>query len=239
MLGVIVNTVAVIIGSLIGLLFKKGINKRISDGLMNSVGFATIFIGITGALEGKNTLVLVISLALGALIGFLIDIDKGFNTLSEKVEAKFRKENAEGPTLAQGFVTASLLFCVGAMAVVGSLQAGLSNNNVTLYTKAILDFISSIVLASSLGIGVIFSAITIFVYQGIMVLLSSVISPILTEAIIAEITCVGSLLIVGIGLNLTGATKLKIANFLPAIFLPIGLCPLYDLIASWLSGLIH
>ncbi|MDY3954484.1 MAG: DUF554 domain-containing protein, partial [Anaerovoracaceae bacterium] len=131
---------------------------------------------------------------------------------------------SESASLAEGFVSASLLFCVGAMTIVGSLQAGLSGDNEMLFTKSTLDFISSIVFASALGIGVLLSAVFVFVFQGAIVLLAQVIAPYLNDAVVAEMTCAGSLLILALGLNMLGLTKLKVMNYMPAVFLPILLC---------------
>lgn len=231
MVGVTVNAVAVIIGSLIGLFFKKGIPQRISEAVMIGLGLCTVYVGISGSLEGKNVLVSILSVAIGAVIGTLIDIDRRLNDLGDLVEKKFSKGNGS-VSLSQGFVTASLIFCVGSMTIVGSLQAGLTGNNEMLFTKSLLDFVISIVLSSTLGIGVMLSALFVFVFQGAIALLSGVLSPLLSEAVVCEMTCVGSLLVIAIGLNLAGITKIKVANYLPAVFIPLGLSPLYELIAG-------
>ena len=222
MLGTLVNTSAVILGGTIGVLIKKGINKNISDLIMKGVALCVMYIGVTGSLKGKNTLVAILSIAVGAVIGGLIDFDKHLNNFAVKLENKFSKD--ETSSIAEGFVTASLLFCVGAMAIVGSLQSGLTGNHEMIYTKSLLDFITSIVLASSLGVGVIISSVFVFVYQGAITLLAGVLSPVLAQSTINEITCVGSLLIIGLSLNMLGVTKLKIMNYIPSIFLPILFC---------------
>ncbi len=224
MLGTIVNAIAVIIGGLIGLCLKKGLPGRISDAVMSGVALCTIYIGICGCLEGKNPLIAVISIAAGAIIGTFLDLDGKLNRLGESVEKRFKKRGGEKISLAEGFVSSSLLFCVGAMAIVGALQSGLTGNNETLYTKSVLDFVSSIVFASSMGVGVLFSSIVLFVYQGLITLLSGFLSPVLSDAAVAEMTCAGSILLIGLGLNLLGVTKIKIMNYIPAIFLPILLC---------------
>ncbi len=237
MIGVIANTIAVLIGSAIGLLLKRGIPEKVSGAVMHAIGLCTVYIGISGALGGKNTLVLILSMALGTLLGAWIDIDTRFTGAVEKLEARFRRGDGK-TSIAEGFIAASLLFCVGAMTIVGSLQAGLSGDNSMLFTKSVLDLISSFVFAASLGVGVVFAAGFVFVFQGAIVLAAQFAAPLLSEAVIAEMTCAGSVIIVALGLNLLGITKLKIMNFLPAIFLPILLCPLYDIAAAWLSGLI-
>lgn len=222
MIGVIVNTATVILGSLLGLLLKKGIPEKVSKATMIAIGLCTLYIGIDGALEGSNAIILIVSMVLGTIIGTLIDLDDKINKLGALVEKKMRKTSGT-TSVAEGFVTASLLFCVGAMTIVGSLNAGLSGDNTLLFTKSILDLISSCMLASTLGIGVLFAAAFVFVFQGALVLCAGLLQNVLSDtAMIAEITCAGSVMIIGLGLNLLGISKFKIANFLPAIiFVPI------------------
>lgn len=223
MLVVLVNVGTVLIGSLVGLLLKRGIPEKVTEALMTGIGLCTVFIGISGALQGENTLVLILSMAIGTVIGTLLDIDKQLNRLAAYVEARFKQKDGQ-VTVAEGFVTASLLFCVGAMTIVGSLQAGLTGDCETLYTKATLDLISSCVLAASLGIGVLLSDIFVFIFQGGLVLLAGLIAPFLTDYAIGEMTCAGSVLIIALGLNLIGVTKIKVANYLPVILIPPVLC---------------
>lgn len=225
MLGVIVNVIAIILGSGIGMVLKNGIPERISETMMKGLGLCTLYIGWSGALKGSNTLVLIISMALGIVIGEGLDLDARLNGFAEKLEKKFSKQDGS-ISIAEGFIAASLLFCVGAMTVVGSLQAGLSGNYEMLYTKSVLDFISSMIFASALGIGVMLSAVFVLLFQGGIVLLAQVVAPFLTDGVVAEMTCVGSVLIFALGLNIIGITKLKVLNFLPAMFLPILLTPL-------------
>ena len=217
MLGVFVNVATVILGSSIGLLLKKGIPERISKAVMTAIGLCTVYIGIDGALEGNNTIVLIISMVLGTIIGTAIDIDGKLNKLAGFVERKMKKDNDKS-TVAQGFITGSLLFCVGAMSIVGSLNSGLSGDHTVTYTKAILDLISSCMLASTLGIGVMFAAAFVLVYQGGLVLLAELLQGVLTDtALTSELTCAGSVMIIALGLNITGLSKFKVANFLPAL----------------------
>lgn len=220
LLGTLVNTVAVIFGGTIGLLLNSRFPKRISSSLMKSLGLCVLLIGITGVLKGQNQLITIISMALGTITGELLDLDGKLNRLGDALQAKF-KNNGDKISIAEGFVNASLLFCVGAMAIVGSLQSGLTGDNQTIYTKSLLDFTSSIIFASTLGVGVLFSAAFVFVYQGAITILAHYIAPFLTDAVVAEMTCVGSLLIIGLALNMLGITKLKVMNYVPAIFLPI------------------
>lgn len=226
MLGVIVNTVGVLIGAGIGLLFKKGIPERVSKAAMIGLGACTLYIGISGSLCGENILILIASVVLGAISGTLLDIDGAVNRLAQKVESKFKKEGSQ-VSLAEGFVTATLLFCVGSMTVTGSIQAGMTGDNSILITKAALDLVAAMMLASSLGAGVLLSAAAVFVLQGGLVLLAGVVAPFMSTGAINEMTCAGSLLIVMIGTNMMGITKIKVADYLPAIlFAPI----LYNII---------
>lgn len=230
MLGVLVNTATVIIGSLVGLLFKKGISKKFTDAIMLGIGLCTVYIGITGTLKGENTLVLIISVVIGAVIGTWLDIDKRINAFGEWIGRRFKKSDEGASSVAEGFVTGSLLFCIGAMTIVGSLNAGLTGDNEMLYTKSLLDLISSAMLSVSLGVGVLFSAAFVLVFQGSIVLLAQFLQPILTDAAIAEITCAGSLMIIALGLNIIGVAKIKVANYLPAIIVAPILCWIVTLI---------
>lgn len=221
MIGVIVNTLAVIVGSFFGLIFKKGIPEKYSKAVMTAIALCVIYIGISGSLKCSNTLVLISSMVLGTLAGTIIDLDKRITNLGDVIEKSFKKSGSN-TSIAEGFVTASLLFCVGAMAIVGSLDAGLTGNNSTLFTKSLLDMISAFMLTLSLGLGVMFSAGFIFIFQGAIALLAQFLSPVLCAAAINEITCAGSVMIMALGLNMLGITKIKVANLLPAIlFVPL------------------
>ncbi len=233
--GAIVNALAIIGGSFVGLLIhtfalsrknadgevKSEIGETLSNAMMIGVGLCTLLIGIQGAIKGQNALVTIISMALGALIGTLLDLDGKINKLGEFVEKKTK--NIFG-NISQGFVIASLLFCVGAMAVTGSLESGLTGDHSTQYAKSILDCISSVVFASSMGFGVMLSSVMVLVYQGSITLLAQWIQPLLNDYVITEMTAVGSLLIIGIAFNIMGITKIKLMNYIPAIFLPLLLC---------------
>ena len=230
MLGVIVNVITVIIGSSIGLLFKRGIPEKVSSAAMVGLGACTLYIGISGSLVGENVLILIASVVLGAIVGTLLNIDGAINRFAEKVESRFKK-NGSDVSMAEGIITATLLFCVGSMTVTGSIQAGLTGDSSILITKAMLDLVSSMMLASSLGIGVLLSAAAVFVIQGGLVLLAGLISPLMSTGAINEMTCAGSILIIMIGTNLMGITKIKVADFLPAIlFAPIihNMIPLFE-----------
>ncbi len=236
MTGVIANTLTVIVGSLVGLTFRKGIPERVTSAVMIGLGLCTVYIGIDGAMDGQNVLIVIAAMVVGAIIGTLIDIDRAINNLGLWVEKKFQKKGGEQVSIAEGFVTASLLFCVGAMTINGSLNAGISGDNRLLFTKATLDLFSSSMMAASLGIGVLFAAAFVLGFQGALVLMAGFLAPFLNDAAIAEMTCAGSLIIIAIGTNLIGITKIKVANYLPAILL----APVFTWIVSlpvW-SGLL-
>lgn len=220
MLGTIVNSITVMVGCLCGLIVKGRLTEKISTTIMNGLALCTLYIGISGALNGGDTLIMIISVAVGALIGEIIDIDKRLNNLGNYLESKFNNKKENNISIAEGFITSSLLFCVGAMTIVGALESGLKGNHDTLFTKSVLDLVSSIIFTSSLGIGVIFSAITVFVYQGLITIGAGFLSGVLSDYVITNMSAVGGLLIIGLAFNMLGITKIKIANLLPAIFLP-------------------
>lgn len=238
--GTIINALAVLVGSGAGLLLKwlaahfssrlpagsAALGQRLQEIIMNGVALCVLYIGISGALKGNNTLIAILSMVAGAIIGELLDLDRRMRALGDWVQRKTaRLARGEGSaSVSEGFVTASLLFCVGAMAIVGALENGLTGNYETLQAKSLLDGISAIVFASSLGIGVAFFAAALFLYQGSISLLASVLSPFLGDSVVAEMTCVGSLLITALSLNMLGLTKIRVMNLVPAIFFPILLC---------------
>ncbi len=234
MLGVIINCITVIVGSVLGMTLRNVIPKKLTDGIMVGIGLCTVTIGISGALKGENTLVLIVSMSLGAVIGFLIDLDGKINKLSSLLTNKFA-QNDTGSNAAQGFVTANLLFCVGAMTIVGSVQAGVNNDNSVLVTKAMLDLVSSLALSASFGIGVLMSAAFVLVFQGGIVLLSGLIAPFLTTTIQNEMISAGSVLIIGLGLNIIGVSKIKVANYLPAMFIAPLITPAMNKFVEFIS----
>lgn len=221
--GTIVNSAAIVAGSIAGLLLGKFIPERFSDAMEKGAALCVLYIGVDGMLAGENTLVAILSISIGAILGELLQLDEHMHQLGDWVEQKFGGKGSK-TSLSDGFVTASLLFCVGAMAIMGALDSGLTGDHSTLYAKALLDGIISVVYASTLGIGVALSAIPIFLYQGAIALGASFLAPYLTEAVILEMKCVGSILILGLSLNMLGLTKIKVMNYVPAVFLPILLC---------------
>ncbi len=224
--GSFINVALVLIGGALGLLLKKGLPERVSDAVMKALGLCVLYIGIDGCLEGSNALIAVISMAVGTVFGSAVDLDKHMNNFAAKVEKKLSKKSDGKTNMAQGMISATLLYCVGAMAVVGSLDSGISGDYSTLATKSVIDGVSSIVLASTLGYGVLLSVVPLFVYQGGITLLAGVVAPFLSDYTVAHMTCVGSLLIIAIALNMLGITKIKVMNSLPAVFLPVIICQL-------------
>ena len=230
--GVLVNTLTVIIGSTVGLLLKKQIPEKLTNAVMTAIGLCTIAIGVTGVIKGENQLVMIISLVFGAIVGTLIDIDGKLSRLGDKFQNKRAKNgnvNSDNATFSQGFVTASLLFCVGAMTIVGSMNAGISGDNQMLYTKSVLDLISSSMLAASLGFGVFCASGFVLVFQGALVALAMALGSFLNDFAVNELICAGSVMITALGLNLIGVTKIKVANLLPGlVFVPF-VCKIMEL----------
>ena len=243
-LGTIVNFLAVFICGILGMLVKKGVPKKISDALVSAMAICVIYIGIDGALEAApkvaedsflsaglvKVLVMVVSMALGTLIGEIIDIDKWVNRLGDLLEKKLIKDGEKG-RFAKGFVSCSLLFCVGAMTVNGAFQDALGKPDILL-AKSVIDGIMCFVMASTLGIGCAASAVFVFVYQGLLTLVGLFLADLLPAASISYMSVTGSLIIILIGTNMLGATKVKTANMTPAIFLPAIIAPLISLIIS-------
>jgi len=217
MLGPIVNGVVIVICALAGKFFVKGLSGRFEEIIKKAIGLSIMYIGISGALENKRVMLLIVSMVAGSIIGEWINIDKGMNTLGLWAEKKFGF--GEG-NFAKGFVTASILFCTGSMAIVGAMQSGLAGNHEMLYAKSILDGVIAIVFASTMGIGVAFSAIPVFLYEGAIALGAGYIKDWLTPEIITEMSAVGSLLIAALGFNFLELKEIKVANMIPAIFLP-------------------
>lgn len=220
LLGSLVNGAAIVLGGSVGLVLKKGLSDRIAKAVMNALALCVLYIGVSGMLKGENVLITILSMVFGTLVGEWIDLDEKINQLGDAIEQKVSSPG-EKVSVSKGFVTASLLFCVGAMAIVGALQSGLTGNHDTLFAKSLIDGIAAIVMASSLGIGVLLSAGLILVYEGGITLFANVLAPLLTDSVINEMTCVGSLLIVGLALNMLKLTNLKIMNYAPAVFFPI------------------
>ncbi len=218
MIGTIVNALAIISGSLIGLLFKKGIPETYKKTMLQAMGLAIILVGLKSALKADDLLLVILSLAAGSFLGELFGVENRLENLGLALEKRFAK-GSDG--FAKGFVAASLVFCVGSMAIVGSLESGLTGNHQTLFAKSTIDGILSVIFASTLGIGVLFSSVSVFIYQGSITLLAVFIKPYLTPEVITQMSSTGGLLIAAIGMNTLGISKIKVGNMLPAIFIPL------------------
>lgn len=220
MKGTIANAIAIAIGSSLGVLLQKGIPARFKVTLMQGVSLSVCLIGIQMALKTENILVVIGSIVIGAIVGEWWDLDKKLELLGNWFEKKL---HASSGNISKGFVTSSLVYCVGAMAVVGSIQDGMTGNAEVLYAKSMLDGISSVIFSSTLGLGVGLSAISVFVYQGFITLMANYAGAFMTPAVITEMTATGGLLIIGIALNMLEITQIRVANLLPAIAVAIGL----------------
>ncbi|MBE6007957.1 MAG: DUF554 domain-containing protein [Lachnospiraceae bacterium] len=241
MLGTIVNVVLVLLGSIIGLVIKGGIKERYKLIVMDALALSVLFVGAASALGGMmsedaNPMLFIVCLAVGALIGEWIGIEAILEKIGDTLQTKLG--NGEG-NIAQGFVTASLTFCVGSMAILGSFESGIQGVHTTLITKGLLDFVASIIFASGLGVGVAFSAVSVFVYQGALTMFASFLQPFLTADMIREISIVGGIMIFGLGLNMLGVKKIKTANMLPALVIPVVYyLPFVQRIVAMVTGLI-
>ncbi|MDF2593514.1 MAG: hypothetical protein K0S75_2980, partial [Clostridia bacterium] len=213
LLGSIANAAAIIVCGIIGSFLKKGLPKRYGDLVIAALGFFTVMLGVNYAMKTEHPLVVIFSLVIGAALGEWIDIEKRMDNLGNKVQSKLKGFKGN---FSQGFVTSSLLFCVGSMAIMG-----LANNHETLYTKAVMDGVISVVFASTLGIGVAASAVPVFIYQGAITLLAAFLQPYLSTAVVLEMTAVGGILLMGVGSNILEIKKVKVGNLIPAIFIPI------------------
>ena len=229
-LGTIINTVAVILGGLIGMVFKNGLKKRFQDILMQACGVAVMFIGLSGTLQGlfkvtggkietQGTMLLIFSLVLGGLLGELLNIEHGLDMLGEKLKSMVK---ASGDNrFVEGFVSTSLIICIGAMAIVGAMEDGLTGDISMLAAKSVLDFVIVMVLAATYGLGAVFSALPIFVYQGAITLIAMFAGTVISDVLIAELSYVGSALIFCVGVNTSFGKLFKVGNLLPALLVPI------------------
>lgn len=218
--GVLINAAAVVAGGVLGTLGGRLMPEKMKQPVLAATGLVSIGIGISGAIGSSNQLIPILSLVIGSVIGELLHIEDGVTRAGDWLQKRFGKSGS----ITEGFVTGSLVFAVGAMAVMGSLESGLKNDHTILMTKSVIDMAGSVAFAGSLGIGVAFSALSILVLEGTVTLLASLLTGVLTDAVITEISVTGSLIIIGVGLNVLGLTKLRIMNMTPALLLPILLC---------------
>lgn len=233
MFAVFVNMALVLVGSAVGLLLKNRFSERMGQAVMKGLGLCTVGIGMSSLLGGKDTLCTIICVALGTILGEWLNIEKGMDDLGELLRRKLIK--GEGNSrFVEGFVNATVLYCVGAMSINGAIAAGINGDYSILISKSVMDMVSSITFAAAMGIGVPFAVIPILLYEGGLTLLAGVVGPYLSAAVITEMSAVGGAIIVGIGLNLLGASKegIRVSNMLPAIFLPIAYVPLANWVAT-------
>ncbi|WP_461254917.1 DUF554 domain-containing protein [Treponema sp. R80B11-R83G3] len=222
MLGPIVNAVAVVVCSLVGTFLVKNIPERIEEIIKKAIGLSIIFLGIKGAFENEKLLLLIMSMVFGGIIGELIDIDKWMNKLGKWAESKLIKNSQPDAKhdFTKGFVSATILFCTGSMSIIGSMQSGLAGNHQILFTKSVMDGSMSLVFGATFGIGAAFSAIPLLLYQGGIALASAFIRDFLNPEVIREMSAVGSLIIAAIGFNFLSVKEIKVANLIPAMFIP-------------------
>jgi uncharacterized membrane protein YqgA involved in biofilm formation len=228
LLGTIVNTLAIIAGSLLGIVFRGGIPNKYQVTIMQAISLAVILIGLKMAFKTDAILLVIFSLVIGSIFGEFLKIEDRLENLGKRLETKFAKA---GNGIAKGFVVASLVYCVGSMAIVGSMESGLTGNHQTLFAKSALDGLSSIIFASTFGIGVLFSSISVFLYQGVITLTSTLMKPFLITPVINQMSGVGGLLIMAIGFNLLEIKIIRVGNMLPAIFIPL----IYYMLKQWVN----
>ncbi|MCI7590157.1 MAG: DUF554 domain-containing protein [Spirochaetia bacterium] len=220
MIAVLVNCFTIILGSLLGIIFSKKITSRLSEVIQTGAGVVVLVLGVEMTLQYDNILFLTFSLMDGGVIGSIIDIDGKIFKIGQWLGTKLpQKEEKSTSSFGYGFLNASVLFCVGAMSIVGSIEAGVNGNYSVIFTKSLLDGFMAIVFASSMGVGVVFSFLTVLIYQGALTLLATVIAPYMDEVLLAELTASGGALIIMIAINLLGLKSIKTANYLPAVFL--------------------
>lgn len=234
--GVLFNAACVIVGGLIGTLCGSRIPKKLTDAIISCIAFITMIIGVQSAIGTSDIMIVMICLSLGTVVGVALKLDDRMNGAADHIKERLATTPFGKGRFAEGFVTTSLLFCIGAMAVVGSIQAGLEHDYKILYAKSAIDFISAIVYSAALGPGVLFSAVTVLVVQGAIALLAGVVSPLLSPQVVTEMSAVGGAMFIGMGLNLLNAVPehVKIGDMLPGIFMPIIYFPIAALIAKLL-----
>ncbi len=238
-LGTIVNTIAIIIGGACGIILKKGLPERFKTTIMQALGLSVMIIGISGALQGiysvtaqgkldRNYITgMILSLVAGSILGEILKIEDNLDKLGAWFQSRFARNES---SFAKGFVTASLVYCVGAMAIIGSLEDGLYGKVDILFAKSMLDGISAIVFSATLGLGVLFSSLPVLAYQGAITVLAGILKPLLTDVVVSQMSLVGSVLILAIGFNLLEFKKFKVGNMLPAILMPLIYAVIYGVV---------
>ena len=236
MVAVLVNVATVLLGSTVGLIFRNKIKDKFTKAVITALALVTILIGLSSALDTADILCVIICMALGTIIGELIHIDDGIEGAGDFIKKKLLKGKNKENRFTEGFVTACIVFCVGSMTIMGSFEAGINGNNSIIYAKSALDFVSSMMFAAAMGLGVPFAALFVLVFQGALTLLAGVLAPFLSVAVVTEMSAVGGVILVGMGINMLelGPRRIKVANMLPAIFLPLAYVPL----SAWIISLI-
>jgi len=224
-MGAVINAVIVLVCGLIGTFLNTGIPSSISETIMNGIALCVIIIGLKGALAGEETIIMIVSIVLGILVGEGFDFHDKVNRSVKSFEKRIVKTESK-QSLAQGLISASLIMCVGSMTIIGSLEAGLIGDNTTLLTKSVIDGITAVLLASSLGIGVAFASIPILLIEGLLTVFAVFLEPVLPPDIVIEVIAVGSLLLIGLALNIMNITNLKIMNYTPSMIFPVLFMPL-------------
>lgn len=221
MIAAVVNAVVVILGGLLGLLFGGKLKEVHTETIVNALGICTMVIGITSAVTTSNILIVILCLVIGTITGELLRIEHRLDTLGDWLKSKVAKNS--GGRFTEGFVTASLLFCVGSMAIMGSFDAGLRGDYNTIFAKSALDCVMAVTFAATMGVGVLFSSATVLVYQGALTLLADVVEPFLSAAVVTEMSAVGGVMLIGTGMNILSLTqkRIRVGNMLPAIVLPV------------------
>lgn len=236
MIAVFVNMATVLLGSAIGILFRSRIRENYTKSIISALALVTIVIGVTSAITTADLLCVIVCMAFGTLLGELLKLDDRINGAGDFLKAKVLRGKIESSRFTEGFVSACILFCVGSMTIVGSLEAGVNGDYSIIFAKSTLDFVSAMMFGAAMGIGVTFAALFVLVFQGALTLLAGFVAPFLSQAVITEMSAVGGAILIGMGLNMLDLSekKIRVANMLPAIFLPIAYVPL----SQWISGLL-
>ncbi len=245
-LGTLANMAFILVGSMAGLLIGENLNQKFQNTIMKALGLAVMFIGLSGAMQGllvikdgkletTNWMLMIFSLAIGSALGEWIDIEARLERMGEWIKKSLKVKGKKGQNFVEGFVSSSLLYCIGAMAIIGSLNDGLTGDASTLYAKGVIDGIVSIFIASTMGIGVLFSVIPLGIYQGSITIAAKYIEPFLKDSLITQISFVGSVLIFAIGINMIFEKKIKCGNLLPAVLIPVA----YQILEPYIHMLVQ
>lgn len=234
MIAVLVNTTTVLLGSAIGLLFRNKISENFTKAVIAALALVTILIGLDSALDTANILCVIVCMVIGTIIGEWIQIEKRIDGAGEFLKTKLLRGKASENRFTEGFVTACIVFCVGSMTIMGSLESGIHGNHSIIYAKSALDFVSSMMFAAAMGWGVPFAALFVLVFQGALTMLAGIVSPLLSSVVVTEMSAVGGTILAGMGINMLDMSpkRLSVANMLPAIFLPIAYIPFAEWIVS-------